>query len=375
MRDASRTSATARVVSFALVAGLLFPTAATAAPTNAKIEAAREEAAAARHKLDELSADLEERTEEYLEAKDALDSTKTEIRMNEVDLRLAEEDLGRESAQLSDRVASIYRNGPVDWVSVLLGVTSFQDFVTRLDLLQRIGESDALVVARVEDARKRLESIRASLENRRAEQVSLTRDASLKAKRVEQAVEAQKAYLASIDSRLKKLIAEERERQERLARERAEAAARAARAGRGDGRGGRPFDPAALGAPHPEVVSIARRYVGRTPYVWGGTTPSGFDCSGLVLYCYRELGIALPRTSRQQYRVGAFIPPDRLDLLQPGDLVFFGRGGDPGRVHHVGIYIGGGDMIHAPQTGELVSVASLTGRIASRGDYVGGVRP
>jgi cell wall-associated NlpC family hydrolase len=188
------------------------------------------------------------------------------------------------------------------------------------------------------------------------------------------AVTQQQSYLSRLDSRVKKLVAEERARQERLARERAAAAARLA-AQSGGGRAGREFDPAALGAPRPEAVAVARRFVGKVWYQWGGTTPAGFDCSGLVLYCYREVGVSLPRTSRQQYRVGAYIPPDRLDLLEPGDLVFFGRDGDPNRVHHVGMYIGGGSMIHAPQTGEMVGVGSLIGRIASRGDYVGAVRP
>jgi cell wall-associated NlpC family hydrolase len=109
--------------------------------------------------------------------------------------------------------------------------------------------------------------------------------------------------------------------------------------------------------------------------VWGGSTPSGFDCSGLVQYVYERLGIDLPRTSREQYHAGAFIPANRLDLLQPGDLVFFGYDGDPERVHHVGMYVGDGNFIHAPGTGDHVVVASLTGRIAARGDYVGAVRP
>lgn len=360
---------TALIVAFVLLA----PT-ALATPTNSKIEAARVEASAARERLDELSADLEERTEEYLEAQEALDVTKTQIRMNEVDVRMAQEDLERRQARLDERVVSIYRSGRIDWVSVFLGVTTFEDFVTRLDLMQRIGDSDALVVASVKDARQRLESVRAGLENRRSEQLVLKKDAESKYSRLQAAVKAQEAYIASLDAALKQLVAEERERQEQIARERAAAAARTA-ATRGGGRGGRSFDAAALGRPHPEVVTVARRFVGTTPYKWGGTTPAGFDCSGLVLYCYREIGISLPRTSRQQYRVGAFIPPDRLDLLQPGDLVFFGRGGDPDRIHHVGMYIGGGDMIHAPQTGEYVKVASFTGRVESRGDYVGAVRP
>jgi cell wall-associated NlpC family hydrolase len=73
--------------------------------------------------------------------------------------------------------------------------------------------------------------------------------------------------------------------------------------------------------------------------------------------------------------VGKFIPPARTDLLEPGDLVFFGYGGDPNRIHHVGMYVGGGVFIHAPGTGGHVQYSSLTDRIRARRDYVGAVRP
>ncbi len=116
------------------------------------------------------------------------------------------------------------------------------------------------------------------------------------------------------------------------------------------------------------------QYLG-VPYVWGGSTPAGFDCSGLVQYVYREIGVSIPRSSREQFRVGAYIPPERMDLLVPGDLVFFGYGGDPGQVHHVGMFVGGGDYLHAPRRGQPVQVQSLTARISDRGDYVGATRP
>ena len=212
----------------------------------------------------------------------------------------------------------------------------------------------------------------AKLEQREAEQIALKGEAEARARDIEADITAQERYVASLDQAVRQLIAEEEERQRLLAEERARAAAE--RAASTPASGGRPADDVAqLGSGHPEVVGIALQYLG-VPYVWGGSSPAGFDCSGLTSYCYRQIGISLPRTSASQYRVGRHIAPDRVDLLVPGDLVFFGRNGDPDRVHHVGIYVGDGNYVHAPQTGDVVKVSSLTERISSRGDYVGASR-
>ena len=97
------------------------------------------------------------------------------------------------------------------------------------------------------------------------------------------------------------------------------------------------------------VVEIARKQLG-TPYRFGGTSPSGFDCSGLVRYVYAQVGVSLPHNAAKQYRYGSPVSRDR---LEPGDLVFFDR------LRHIGIYVGGGRFIHARQTGKHVSIASL----------------
>lgn len=360
---------------FVLACALTAVAPALAAPQTAEIRKAQADAEQARERLDDLAAELEERTEDYLEIEDELARTRALISRTESELEAALRELDRAEVRLNGRASAIYRNGSIDVISVFVGATDFRDLVTRIDLMRRIGHTDASLVAAVKDAKVRIESTQTSLERRREEQTVLRDRARDAQSSMRSAVTRQQEYLETLDSRVKKLVAQEKARQERLARERAAAAARLAAQSGGVGRAGRDFDPNALGAPHPEAVAVARRFVDKVWYQWGGTTPAGFDCSGLVLYCYREIGVSLPRTSRQQYRVGAYIPPDRLDLLEPGDLVFFGRDGDPNRVHHVGMYIGGGSMIHAPQTGEKVSVGSLTGRIASRGDYVGAVRP
>ena len=98
-----------------------------------------------------------------------------------------------------------------------------------------------------------------------------------------------------------------------------------------------------------QAVAYAARYLG-VPYVWGGTTPRGFDCSGLVQWVYDHLGVQLPRTSQEQASTGVSVAPTD---LQPGDLIFYNEPGE-GPNSHVAIYAGGGQEIEAPRPGESV---------------------
>ena len=115
-----------------------------------------------------------------------------------------------------------------------------------------------------------------------------------------------------------------------------------------------------------KIVRTAGRYVG-VPYRWGGESPkTGFDCSGLTMVVYRLNGLDLPRSSRQQWKVGRRIDRSR---LQKGDLVFFATSGGK-RVSHVGIYTGGNKFLHAPGRGHRIQTSSLSSKYYSA-RYVG----
>lgn len=101
------------------------------------------------------------------------------------------------------------------------------------------------------------------------------------------------------------------------------------------------------------VVNYAKNFLG-VPYLWGGITPDGFDCSGFIQYVYAHFNISIPRTTYEQVNVGATVT----DKLQPGDLIFFG---DKSKPHHVGMYIGNGEYIQAPHTGDYIKISPIKG--------------
>ena len=105
-----------------------------------------------------------------------------------------------------------------------------------------------------------------------------------------------------------------------------------------------------------KIVEFSKRFLG-VPYVWGGATPNGFDCSGLVYYVFKNYGYTLKRVAADQARQGTAIGKGD---LKPGDLVFFDTDGGHSNISHVGIYIGGGKMIHAPSPGKDVRITDIT---------------
>ena len=167
--------------------------------------------------------------------------------------------------------------------------------------------------------------------------------------------------------------AEAKARAEKLAKEKAEKAAKekaakekAAKEKAGSTKSSSTYTTPASNPKGSSIVSTAKKYLG-VKYVYGGTTPKGFDCSGLVQYVCKSLGISVNRTAAAQFSNGRAV--NKSDL-QPGDLVFFAKSS---KISHVGIYIGGGQMIHAPHTGDVVRIASINSGYYKR-TYVGARR-
>jgi len=347
-------------------------TAASATADPGSIASKEAEAQSVLGQIQQLDSSLERAIEAYNLATVKLNRIKHDLSENTVALTSARKSLRHAKVQLANRLVDIYTSGDQNaGLAVLLGAESLDDMVGRMDASERVSQQDTLVLRQVARFRREVQHRQQFLKHAHAEQVQVVSERNAAKASIESQLGQRRSLLSSIRGEIAHLKEVEAARQAQLQRE---AEARLAQQ-QSDQRQASlaptvpvtapsaPAPPSTAPPPtHGGVVGIAMHYLG-TPYVWGGASPSGFDCSGFVMYVFAQVGVSLPHSSYAQYGYGS--PVSRGDL-QPGDLVFFDGLG------HVGIYVGGGSFIHSPHTGDVVKISTMSGWYAST--FVGGRR-
>ncbi|RKT06423.1 cell wall-associated NlpC family hydrolase [Streptomyces sp. 3211.6] len=293
--------------------------------------------------VDRLYEEAEAATENYNGAKAKADEAERALAGLQDEAARKEDRLGAARSALATVAAGQYRSGGLGPALQLALASDPQDYLERASLLTRAGDRTATEVASVRRGLDEVGRLRAqadgSLQEVRARRAELARQKAL--------VEGR---LATAQRLLARLGAQERAAYE--ARHgigpAAPAAGPAAAAAAPAGAHGSPAP--ADGSRAARAVAFAYGAIGR-PYVWGATGPGSFDCSGLTQAAWRAAGVSLPRTTYTQINAGRRVSRDQ---LAPGDLVFYYSG-----VTHVGLYVGGGQIIHAPRPGSTVRLAPV----------------
>lgn len=312
----------------------------------------------AKRDVETLQQKLEDAMERYNYSCSKLEETGGLIEANKAQLAEAEEELAANKDRLNDRIRAMYVSRHNEFLDVVVNAGNFDEFLVGLDLAKKVGQKDAELVKNVKDAKAKLEAARESLAERKSEQQAAKQEIADSKTAVEGELSSAKGKLAGIEDQIRQAMAR-----------RAEEASQDPVSYRSSPTADSPQTIAPIvrrsappGSPHGGVVEVAYAQLGK-PYVWGAAGPDSFDCSGLVAYCYSVgAGIEITHSSYGQASCGT---PVSVSELQPGDILGFRGWG------HVGIYIGDGQFIHAPQSGDVVKISSLS----SRGNFCGAVRP
>ena len=373
------------------------------------------------NELASLGGKLERIGEDLAEHEHSLELIQSDIVATKERQQLCSARLAESQDTLGLRIRASYKQGRPRLIEALLDSSSFEDLISQMQYFDAIVGYDRALIDEVEALRAELLGIEASLEVRKQDEEATIASIEYEQQELTRVMDKQEHLLASLSDEERAVMAQRQEavrkEQERLAEEARRETERLERerAEREESeRRTAPREPSTREpAPQPEpvqqapsepvqqestqsrqsepkastevqsaekkpeksapkggsVVDHALAHLGK-PYRWGGTGPNSFDCSGLMMIAYRGVGRNISRTSRQQYAQvkGKGNLKTRISDMNPGDLVFFATNGS---VHHVGMALGGGTMVHAPHTGAVVRIQS----ISSFGGFVGGGKP
>jgi peptidoglycan DL-endopeptidase CwlO len=338
----------APVIVIAFAAACIAAGAATADPS---ISAKQAEAQRVMAQIQVLDSNAVRAQNLYDSANAKLHAIEHNLTVNRIGLRAARANLVVAQHNLSQRLVTIYTGADTSsTLGVILGATSVDDLVNRIESVQSLSSQDVAVVHQVVSFKHEVTARQHALVRDHRAQARLVRQRAAAKARIASQIGRERRLYNSIKGEIAHLVALQHARQLALARQ-----AQQRLAAYQSSQGHNPALDLSTGFTAPPsqysgVVGIAMQFLG-VPYVWGGSSPSGFDCSGLVMYVYAQVGVSLPHYTGAQWQMGV---PVAYSDLQPGDLVFFDGLG------HVGLYIGGGEFIHAPHTGDVVRIDSLS---------------
>ena len=308
--------------------------------------------------VDDLKDNKAAKESEVSSLQDQLTDIMSKLGDLEEDLKEAQEKEQEQYEAMKKRIKFMYEEGDTTALETLVTAENFSDLVNKAEYVQNVHTYDRKQLEEYIETKQQIADLKTTLEDEQKNMESMQAEYENKESELSSTIESKKAEVANLDSQIQ--AAAEAAAAEALAAQQQAAAANNNNGGGSGNRnnGGNGTKPAP--APTPSgggsgntstaqaIVNAAYSQLG-VPYVWGGTTPGvGLDCSGLTQYCHRVAGISIGRTSEVQGGGGKAVSNP-----QPGDLVCYGS--------HIGIYIGGGQMIHAPHTGDVVRVANVYG--------------
>jgi cell wall-associated NlpC family hydrolase len=309
-------------------------------------------------RIDALNNQADIAVEAYAQARIKLTAARRAAATSRGKVKREEAALTAVRRAMNSVAASAYRSGGTDALMSLVSTSTPQSFLDRASALDRIARDQAARLAATATARHRLAAVEAQAASDLAAQKTAEAAVGRQKDTIERTLREQKSLLSHLQAAERARLAV-LQAQRLAAARRAADLARASRArqvsaftvtynGPASGRAG-------------AAVNEAYNKLG-SPYEWAAAGPSTFDCSGLTMWVWARGGVSLPHSAAEQYNVIQHVAQSD---VQPGDLVFFGS-----PIHHVGIYIGGGQMISAPHTGDVVKIQD-----AFRSDFVGAGRP